>query len=170
MRDYRCNVLSHPKLPSVYEHPLWNAWDYTLDLCLSHLRGQRLPQERLWMVGKELYFARSSVPHESWFFKASRLRLSNNISVAYLSLFPTLVNSVQRRVSVLINIQYDSIEGDECDYNHNWFFYDQLRAFGVWLKYGGQRREPPRQLPIVLQVLLSQVRLPRQPFLVKICF
>ena len=32
----------------------------------------------------------------------------------------------------------------------------QLTAFEVWLKYGTERRPPPEQLPIVLQVLLSQ--------------
>jgi regulator-associated protein of mTOR len=37
------------------------------------------------------------------------------------------------------------------------FFEEQLTAFQVWLEYGSETREPPEQLPIVLQVLLSQV-------------
>ena len=36
------------------------------------------------------------------------------------------------------------------------FFTDQLTAFEVWLEYGNQNDAPPEQLPIVLQVLLSQ--------------
>eukprot|EP00123_Amoebidium_parasiticum_P013960 comp22248_c1_seq1/m.32844 comp22248_c1_seq1/g.32844 ORF comp22248_c1_seq1/g.32844 comp22248_c1_seq1/m.32844 type:complete len:1305 (-) comp22248_c1_seq1:384-4298(-) len=36
------------------------------------------------------------------------------------------------------------------------FFADQLRAFEVWLQLGSHERDPPEQLPIVLQVLLSQ--------------
>ncbi|XP_040567507.1 regulatory-associated protein of mTOR [Lepeophtheirus salmonis] len=36
------------------------------------------------------------------------------------------------------------------------FFEEQLTAFQVWLKYGRDNRKPPEQLPIVLQVLLSQ--------------
>merc|ERR1719225_648926 len=41
-------------------------------------------------------------------------------------------------------------------YNASSFFEEQLTAFEVWLKYGGEKRPPPEQLPIVLQVLLSQ--------------
>ena len=37
------------------------------------------------------------------------------------------------------------------------FFEEQLTAFEVWLSYGSEERSPPEQLPIVLQVLLSQV-------------
>src|SRR5699024_9598314 len=38
------------------------------------------------------------------------------------------------------------------------FFEQQLTAFEMWLKYTGPTiKEPPEQLPIVLQVLLSPV-------------
>lgn len=37
------------------------------------------------------------------------------------------------------------------------FFEEQLTAFQVWLTLGSKNRNPPEQLPIVLQVLLSQV-------------
>uniref|UniRef100_A0A8C9SW85 Regulatory-associated protein of mTOR n=1 Tax=Scleropages formosus TaxID=113540 RepID=A0A8C9SW85_SCLFO len=37
------------------------------------------------------------------------------------------------------------------------FFAEQLTAFQVWLTMGVENRNPPEQLPIVLQVLLSQV-------------
>ena len=33
----------------------------------------------------------------------------------------------------------------------------QLTAFERWLEHGSQDKRPPEQLPIVLQVLLSQV-------------
>ena len=36
------------------------------------------------------------------------------------------------------------------------FFTEQLTAFEVWLEHGSERKAPPEQLPIVLQVLLSQ--------------
>ena len=32
------------------------------------------------------------------------------------------------------------------------FFEEQLTAFEVWLRYGNEERQPPEQLPIVLQV------------------
>lgn len=42
-------------------------------------------------------------------------------------------------------------------YKNSPFFEDQLTAFHVWLEEGKEERDPPEQLPIVLQVLLSQV-------------
>lgn len=39
---------------------------------------------------------------------------------------------------------------------HSTFFADQLAAFELWLKFGDEHKKPPLQLPIVLQVLLSQ--------------
>ena len=36
------------------------------------------------------------------------------------------------------------------------FFEEQLTAFEVWVAQGSEDRAPPEQLPIVLQVLLSQ--------------
>ena len=36
------------------------------------------------------------------------------------------------------------------------FFSEQLTAFEVWLERGDNSKDPPEQLPIVLQVLLSQ--------------
>jgi regulatory associated protein of mTOR len=42
------------------------------------------------------------------------------------------------------------------EYRSSAFFADQLTAFEVWLEYGNEASQPPEQLPIVLQVLLSQ--------------
>jgi regulator-associated protein of mTOR len=41
-------------------------------------------------------------------------------------------------------------------YEHSPFFADQLTSFEVWLDHTPNPRAPPAQLPIVLQVLLSQ--------------
>jgi regulator-associated protein of mTOR len=43
------------------------------------------------------------------------------------------------------------------EYQHSTFFTEQLTAFEVWLAKGAISKKPPEQLPIVLQVLLSQV-------------
>eukprot|EP00058_Branchiostoma_floridae_P018111 XP_002603600.1 hypothetical protein BRAFLDRAFT_126916 [Branchiostoma floridae] len=53
--------------------------------------------------------------------------------------------------------QLPAIVDDGAAYRHSPFFADQLTAFQVWLTMGTERRDPPEQLPIVLQVLLSQV-------------
>ncbi|XP_034933935.1 regulatory-associated protein of mTOR isoform X2 [Chelonus insularis] len=88
LRSYDCTPVSCPKLPPTYQHPMWQAWDLALDLCLSQL--------------------------------------------------PIVVNA-------------------EDKFEHSPFFEEQLTAFQVWLTLGSKNRDPPEQLPIVLQVLLSQV-------------
>ena len=49
------------------------------------------------------------------------------------------------------------INGDSTvEFTPSPFFTEQLTAFEVWLEHGSERKAPPEQLPIVLQVLLSQ--------------
>jgi len=49
------------------------------------------------------------------------------------------------------------LSGDpSIDYRPSSFFTEQLTAFEVWLEHGSRQKPPPEQLPIVLQVLLSQ--------------
>ena len=47
--------------------------------------------------------------------------------------------------------------GSHYEYQHSSFFAEQLTAFEVYLSHGAPHRKAPDQLPIVLQVLLSQV-------------
>jgi len=48
------------------------------------------------------------------------------------------------------------LEDPSAEFKHNPFFAEQLTAFEVWLEFGSEDKKPPEQLPIVLQVLLSQ--------------
>ncbi|XP_057476943.1 regulatory-associated protein of TOR 1-like isoform X3 [Actinidia eriantha] len=48
------------------------------------------------------------------------------------------------------------LENPNADFQPSPFFTDQLAAFEVWLDHGSEQKKPPEQLPIVLQVLLSQ--------------
>lgn len=50
-----------------------------------------------------------------------------------------------------------SKENKELEYQHSEFFAHQLSAFEVYLGQGAMEQKIPEQLPIVLQVLLSQV-------------
>ncbi|XP_050315215.1 regulatory-associated protein of mTOR [Anthonomus grandis grandis] len=88
MRAYDCTPISSPSLPPTYQHPMWDSWDWMLDLSLVQLPG---------------------------ILKGTK--------------------------------QYKNLP----------FFEEQLTAFEVWLAFGSEKRRPPEQLPIVLQVLLSQV-------------
>ncbi|XP_050029406.1 regulatory-associated protein of mTOR isoform X2 [Dermacentor andersoni] len=87
MRAYDCQPVSQPALPPTFQHPMWQAWDLALDLCLAQL-------------------ARVQQGHP---------------------------------------------------FQHSPFFAQQLTAFQVWLTFGSEQSAPPEQLPIVLQVLLSQI-------------
>ncbi|XP_052176881.1 regulatory-associated protein of TOR 1-like isoform X3 [Diospyros lotus] len=48
------------------------------------------------------------------------------------------------------------VEDPNATFQPSSFFTEQLTAFEVWLDHGSEHKKPPEQLPIVLQVLLSQ--------------
>eukprot|EP00742_Colponemidia_sp_Colp-10_P007526 GILJ01008112.1.p1 GENE.GILJ01008112.1~~GILJ01008112.1.p1 ORF type:complete len:1472 (-),score=223.61 GILJ01008112.1:233-4648(-) len=48
------------------------------------------------------------------------------------------------------------LSNHNAEYRFSPFFTEQLTAFAVWLEFGSEQKKPPEQLPIVLQVLLSQ--------------
>ena len=136
MRFYHCTPMSYPALPDTHTHPLWDSWDLAVDQCLAQL-PTLLEKERAETVA-----ANGGPP------------------------VPPHLAAVE--------------------YRHSTFFYEQLQAFEVWLSQGGVSRtgrrrrvnalttaseqveesdedenaepvrDPPEQLPIVLQVLLSQ--------------
>ncbi|KAL6520870.1 Regulatory-associated protein of TOR 1 [Orobanche gracilis] len=49
------------------------------------------------------------------------------------------------------------LEDPNAEFQPSPFFTEQLTAFEVWLDHGSEHKKPPEQLPIVLQVLLSQL-------------
>uniref|UniRef100_A0A914DRW0 Raptor N-terminal CASPase-like domain-containing protein n=1 Tax=Acrobeloides nanus TaxID=290746 RepID=A0A914DRW0_9BILA len=119
MGENNCKVVSQPELPSVFNHPLWEYWEYTLDLCLNNMYNMLVPKLNIIQVNRIDCFVKTSLKH-----------------------------------SLLIDITPTFLE---MDYSYSWFFIEQLQAFEVWLKFAVNKKEPPQQLPVVLQVLLSQV-------------
>ena len=93
MRANNCHPTTQPALPETHNHPLWQAWDFAIEMVLAQL--------------------------------------------------PALVASEEG--------------GPRYDYIHSTFFSEQLTAFEVYLAQGAPEQKAPDQLPIVLQVLLSQV-------------
>ncbi|RKP10243.1 raptor N-terminal caspase like domain-containing protein [Thamnocephalis sphaerospora] len=93
MRSYKCTPVSSPALPSTHQHPMWQAWDLAVDMCVMQI--------------------------------------------------PALLKATQNDTPL--------------PYRPSTFFAEQLTAFETWLQHGSVTRSPPEQLPIVLQVLLSQV-------------
>lgn len=68
-----------------------------------------------------------------------------------------VVDSVLSQLPNLLSTGTMSGQLPVIDYVHSSFFAEQLTAFEVWLAKGPISEEIPEQLPIVLQVLLSQV-------------
>ena len=93
MRIYHCHPECYPEIPDTHSHPLWQSWDYAVEMILNQL--------------------------------------------------PKLIQQNK--------------ENQELEYEHSEFFAHQLSAFEVYLTQGALKQETPEQLPIVLQVLLSQV-------------
>lgn len=93
MRKYHCHPQCHPEIPSTHDHPLWQSWDYAVEMILAQL--------------------------------------------------PNLIQQTK--------------DNKELEYQHSDFFAHQLSAFEVYLGQGAMEQKIPEQLPIVLQVLLSQV-------------
>jgi regulator-associated protein of mTOR len=91
MKSLDCTPISSPQLPSTHDHPLWQAWDLALDMCISQLPQCATDQDK------------------------------------------------------------NQREFQSCG-----FFTEQIEIFETWLRYNVNSRTPPEQLPIILQVLLSQ--------------
>ena len=93
MRAHNCHPMTQPALPETHNHPLWQAWDFAIEMVLTQL--------------------------------------------------PALIASEEG--------------GPRYEYVHSTFFSEQLTAFEIYLAQGAPEQKAPDQLPIVLQVLLSQV-------------
>lgn len=135
MPHLNCNPISDPPLPdSVKHHPMWDSWDLAIDQVLSQLLKTAKEEEPL---NQNVNHVLLSV--------ANGLAISNGSS----SLPMPHANGSSLIVPTTQNLG---------NYQHSTFFEQQLTAFEIWLKYAGpSTKEPPEQLPIVLQVLLSQV-------------
>lgn len=76
MLAYNRHVVSEPKLPSLHDHPLWDAWDFTLDHCLDRMHGAALQNSNvLWSLGKELYFVRTSLRYNGLFLGICEIKV-----------------------------------------------------------------------------------------------
>ncbi|XP_041491753.1 regulatory-associated protein of mTOR isoform X3 [Microtus oregoni] len=95
------------------------------------------------------------------FLLAERIMRSYNCTpVSSPRLPPTYMHAMWQAWDLAVDIclsQLPTIIEEGTAFRHSPFFAEQLTAFQVWLTMGVENRSPPEQLPIVLQVLLSQV-------------
>lgn len=133
MPHFNCTPVSDPPLPdAVRNHPMWDLWDLAIDQVFAQLLEKELLTD----------------PDQSQ-------NQGPNLTQ------PPLLNLHQ---SAIVNLNLAAVATTpgagqpSLNYQHSTFFEQQLTAFDLWLKYAGpSTKEPPEQLPIVLQVLLSQV-------------
>lgn len=95
------------------------------------------------------------------FLLAERIMRSANCSpVSYPMLPPThqhhMWDAWDMAAEICLSQLPTLVEDPSAEFQPSPFFTEQLTAFEVWLDHGSEHKKPPEQLPIVLQVLLSQ--------------
>ncbi|TYH81750.1 hypothetical protein ES332_D02G006700v1 [Gossypium tomentosum] len=95
------------------------------------------------------------------FLLAERIMRSANCSpISYPMLPPThqhhMWDAWDMAAEICLSQLPSLVEDPNAEFQPSSFFTEQLIAFEVWLDHGSEHKKPPEQLPIVLQVLLSQ--------------
>ncbi|XP_062167404.1 regulatory-associated protein of TOR 1 isoform X1 [Alnus glutinosa] len=95
------------------------------------------------------------------FLLAERIMRAANCSpISYPMLPPTHLHHMwdawDMAAEICLSQLPSLIEDPNAEFLPSPFFTEQLTAFEVWLDHGSEHKKPPEQLPIVLQVLLSQ--------------
>ncbi|KAG8374469.1 hypothetical protein BUALT_Bualt11G0135600 [Buddleja alternifolia] len=95
------------------------------------------------------------------FLLAERIMRSANCSpISYPMLPPThqhhMWDAWDMAAEICLSQLPTLLEDPNAEFQPSPFFTEQLTAFEVWLDHGSEQKKPPEQLPIVLQVLLSQ--------------
>lgn len=149
MRFYHCTPVSHPRLPPTHNHPLWDSWDLAVDQCLAQL-PTLLAKEQARIDAENggppmpPHLAAFEYRHSSFFseqLKAFEVWLSQgDVSRRpprrHVRRHPVVRLSSDAPIDAheLRDLDGEDDEDDE-----------------------PTEHDPPSQLPIVLQVLLSQV-------------
>ena len=141
LRSQNCTPSSIPQLPPTSSHPLWQSWDLAVETCLNSLiRAGVLgdvSKPNTGPVANDLY------PHAS--------------------VHPAPPSRSAAAAAAKFSSSGIMPQPPPGGFSTAPFFAEQLTAFEVWLEFGRQHRmddevvpRPPEQLPVVLQVLLSQ--------------
>lgn len=127
MPEAGCHPISDPPLPDVSNHPMWDSWELAIDQILAQLLKKK-----------------QSEPEEVDLTDIPQLQIADGTE-----------NADNNKGSG--KQMHQTAQGQNIwNYQHCSFFQQHLTAFEVWLQYGSAIKEAPQQLPVVLQVLLSQ--------------
>ncbi|CCF56457.1 hypothetical protein KAFR_0B01580 [Kazachstania africana CBS 2517] len=158
---YNCHPISDPELPdSIATHPMWKSWDLAIDEVLdkiiydlknspqtSELEAQMILRQQESFQSKFAQQEQHDTNKQESVHAQSRFAVGN-LSTMSLATHPALQT---RKSQVGLRTVQQSAQQQ-----FTGFFEQNLTAFELWLKYASNVRNPPEQLPIVLQVLLSQ--------------
>lgn len=174
---YNCHPLSDPELPSsIDNHPLWNSWDLAIDEVLtklvqtlknspptSDLESQLILQQQEMIQNQKVGSNNQTLnqQQQQQFTKPGSIQNQSKFAVGNLSTMSlaTLPNMFTTKKQPNNNNNANNNNGLilQPQQQFTGFFEQNLTAFELWLRYVSNVRNPPEQLPIVLQVLLSQV-------------
>lgn len=149
MPIYNCHPVSHPSLPnSIINHPMWKSWDLAIDQVLSKLIDSMLNPTAA--VSQQMLLNPKQHQDDPLVKYKSGLNSLSTMSLA---------SQRDHQNTPLKMAQHKTNEVAEGNVQQQYsdFFVQNLTAFELWLKYGSSKKTPPEQLPIVLQVLLSQL-------------
>eukprot|EP00871_Galdieria_phlegrea_P005516 jgi/Galph1/5966/GphlegSOOS_G4585.1 len=132
MKSLNCTPVTYPELPSMCNHHLWKSWDYTMELCLAQLPA-------VLSYADSVGVSRDSMNSFSASVSSPTVSEGQSMDNMYFG-------EDGRGSRATDYIPYDPIP----------FFDDHITAFEVWLDMADEQEDPPEQLPIILQVLLSQ--------------
>jgi regulatory associated protein of mTOR len=125
MRQYNCQPISVPEIPSAHDHPMWETWDLAIDQCLNQL-PKLLEENEKKKHDKEKPAEEAPPSAEE---DAGKHTDEQTEPKTEESLIPIPAP------------------------HYSAFFDEQLTAFEVWLDTSAHTREIPLQLPVVLQLL-----------------
>lgn len=165
MKNYHCTPHTHPSLPATNTHPMWAAWDLAVDTCLrqlpdligAHPDGSLAPQTN--QVGSAAAKARrvartTDTPSKSPKLDKPYVYVPSRFFADQLTAFEVWISrggsALTRRGPMSLPSQNGGLDR---------FGEAELDGCASASGQPGDPlvpRKPPDQLPIVLQVLLSQ--------------
>lgn len=167
LRSYGCTPVSFPEIPETHTHPLWQACDLAVEQLLSQLPNMIAPDDAKMNnieSGATEPMAASSNYHGQTVGQGVYPTSDNRVPRSASEQRQTPSTPTSRRPpsgrvceGSGSSAEHSSARSSEQNnvYIPSTFFEDQMKAFDVWLDMGPDQRDPPEQLPIMLQALLS---------------